>query len=91
MRKSVAPVNLIGKGASEFLTNIFTRYSVAFDIRLNLYASVVSPVRGSIVPATFIGKEPAESTVFLCDVDICKEYFANVVPAGGHGMFQGDW
>ena len=49
---------------------------------MTLSASVVSSVRGSVVPAKFIGKELAESTVFLCDVDICKDFFANAVLAG---------
>ena len=33
-------------------------------------------------------KEPAESTAVLCDVDICKDQYANVVAAGGMASFH---
>ena len=64
MRRSVVPVNLIGKEASEFSTHV--------DIRMNLYASVVSSVRGIVA-----------HSLARSHVVICKDFFANVVPAGG--------
>jgi len=70
-------------------SQLFSQKKRDADIRKNLFATVVSAVRGSVVPAKFIGKEPAESTDFLCDVDICKDCFVNAVPAGGTACSKG--
>ena len=86
MRRCVAAVNLIGKRAPEFSLFQIKRDA---DIRKNVYASVVSSVRGSVVPAKFIGKERAESTAFLRDVDICNGFFVNAVLAGGTACSKG--
>ena len=48
-----------------------------------------SPDMGCVSRRTFGIKESAESTAFLCDVDICKVEYANVVSSGCTAMFQG--